>query len=235
MKNNLIKLFDYSSLNSVNEFKEIEKLVLDNNICIVSNFISEADANSSLNKIKLFRNKNIENYNYDRLNSKKSFIRRDINPIHSTTKHTFDSYCITFQRSDDELGLITFDIFKKMKSFYNKIVGADYDFGFSDKIIGLRPQIIHYPVGGGCFDWHQHKLNPQKVGLILNLSKPNIDYKSGSTTFKIDNNEVNIYNEHRQGSLALFKYDLVHKVTDVEKNQPLDFNKGRYSAIIPLM
>lgn len=225
----------YNDLKEKTDFKSIYNCVMDGKVFIIENVFSSNYCQEIQQKLIEYRAK-IKSSNQDRLNSHSSFVRRDVNPVNSNTKHTFDSYCIsTFDVEKDYIYSCTFKIFEELKKIYLHITDNNFDFGKNDLEQGFRPQIIHYPVGGGHFDYHSHPLNPQEIGLILNLSKPGEDYNTGSTVFKIDNQEVDIFKFHRQGYLAIFKYNLIHKVTEVDPGKIVDFKKGRFSAILPVL
>ncbi len=116
----------------------------------------------------------------------KSFHRMDnLNP-NSMTPHIFHAYNFDLPDSSLEkcLEKDLIDLFNKMKQLQQKISfrALNYDMsGFT--LPRLRPQIIHYPCGGGYFDYHVHPFEPQRVGLILNLSRFGCDYDAGGTSF----------------------------------------------------
>ena len=226
---------NYREITKKSDFNSIYQSVMDEKIFIIKNFLESNYCSEIQQKVINYR-KTIQSSNLDRLNSEISFVRRDVNPINSNTKHTFDSYCIsTLDKKNDYIFSCTSDIFEKLKFFYLSITNKKFKFGKTSSEKGFRPQLIHYPVGGGHFDYHSHPLMPQEIGLILNLSEPGKDYKTGSTVFKIKNQEIDIFESHKQGYLAIFKYDLLHKVTEVDPGKKIDFNKGRFSAILPVL
>ena len=97
-----------------------------------------------------------------------------------------------------------------------------------------RIQVIHYPSGGGYFDWHKHKRYPTNYGMILNLSKKT-NYSSGGNEFKYKNKIIKL-KKLDAGDLVLFRYDLIHRVSEVEKNRNLTFDKnGRWTLILPIL
>ncbi len=155
----------------------------------------------------------------DRLEMSASFVRRDVNPSLSVTKHTFDSYFIEMTEPKDALGRVTKSVFEAMylvdAAINEPLRGQSFVVG-NTSALALRPQIIHYPQGGGFFAWHSHERMPQGYGLILNLSQPGVDYQSGSTCFKIDDQDVSINDVHGFGALALFRFDLLHMVEAIQ-------------------
>lgn len=98
--------------------------------------------------------------------------------------------------------------------------------------IAVRPQFIHYPSGGGYFDWHEHPFLPQKVGLILSLSEKGVDFNTGGTMFKVDDKTTSIESEHQIGDIAIFRYDIIHRISPIdEDSNSVNFfhSKGKWS------
>lgn len=124
-------------------------------------------------------------------------------------------------------------LFDKMKSFQQKYV-VQYTHGQNNMI--RRCQLIHYPRGGGFFDWHQHPRYPVNYGLILNLSRKGVNFNSGATQIKRDTGEVICIEDFTDiGDLVLFKYDLEHRVAPCDPEDDLTFdNNGRWTAIMPI-
>ena len=71
-----------------------------------------------------------------------------------------------------------FCTFEKMSTFQSKFVTNTDRIGKGEK---RYSKIIHYPPGGGFFDWHTHPRFPTNYGLILNLSKKGISRFRGVT------------------------------------------------------
>ena len=99
-----------------------------------------------------------------------------------------------------------------------------------------RFQVIHYPDGGGFFDWHKHQRYPSNYGIILNLSKYDklnnglTEFKYGKKIIKLTDNNIDA------GDLILFKYDLTHRVSEVRPDKDLKFDKkGRWTLILPIL
>ena len=210
---------------------------------IIKNFDKayDLDCEKIISSIKNYRQTQPKlGENLDRLSIKKSYVRRDDSEnINSKTPHTFDSYFIS-TCPDDLLSQLTKKIFSSMRDFDWAINSyfrkCEPNFPIENQIFSLRPQIIHYPVGGGWFDWHCHQLKPQYFGLILNLSKKGKDYEAGSTKFRIGLKEISIDHIHDQGALAFFRYDLEHCVEHIKPlTTELNWNLGRWSAVMPLI
>ena len=98
----------------------------------------------------------------------------------------------------------------------------------------LQPQIIHYPSGGGFFDWHRHPRYPMNYGLIVSLSKQGREFETGNTEIRCnDGSLIKIEDYERYGGgLVLFKYDLEHRVAPCDPKWKLIFDtNGKWSAI----
>ena len=108
---------------------------------------------------------------------------------------------------------------------------------FINDKVQRRPQLLHYPVGGGFFDWHTHPRFPNNYGLILNLSKKGRDFNAGQTEVKIENGEIIKVEDYADiGDLILFRYDLLHRVSPCDSDRDLVFSEGgRWTAILPLL
>jgi hypothetical protein len=100
---------------------------------------------------------------------------------------------------------------------------------------GLRTKILHYPRGGGFLTKHVHQLEPQRVGLILSLSRVGVD-ASGGTTFETPAGTVDTSAYHDIGDVAMFRYDLQHAVEAVDPGVPLDWDAdtGKWSVVLEL-
>lgn len=171
----------------------------------------------------------------------KSFHRVDnLNP-NSMTPHVFHSYNFDLPDSSLDQGFTQdlFDIFNEMKKLQQEISFRALNYNMAGDVLPrLRPQIIHYPCGGGYFDYHVHPFEPQRIGLILNLSRIGRDYDTGGTSFFYKRKEVSIENYHDIGDIALFRYDLLHSAKKVNLNESklicdVD-SKGKWSAILPV-
>ncbi len=171
----------------------------------------------------------------------KSYHRIDHLNEQSMTKHIFHSY--NFNLPDETISgklqnalQLVFSPFRKLQE---QLSFRPLPYPMSDISSGLRlrPQVIQYPRGGGFFDYHIHPFEPQRVGLILNLSKKGSDYTSGGTIFRYRDEVISIFDEHDMGDIAVFRYDLLHAADTVNPEiQKVDFteNAGRWSAVLPL-
>lgn len=171
----------------------------------------------------------------------KSYCRIDNMHPSSITPHVFQAY--NFDLPDENLGRELQVNLNRLFSPMSKLQHAICFYNSKYEMSGaatprLRPQVIHYPCNGGMFDYHLHPLFPQKVGLILNLSKKGVDYDGGGTSFYHCGKEVSISDYHDMGDIALFRYDLLHSVESIKySSNSIDDNieiKGKWSAILPL-
>lgn len=115
-------------------------------------------------------------------------------------------------------------VFQAMKDKWEELTGDTI--GWDDPRI--RPQVIHYPRGGGFFGRHNHPLEPQKWGLILNLTS------GPGTVFHMDGYDIQMQPE--AGDLTVFRYDIPHSVPMIDPGVPLEFFSPteRWTAILPI-
>lgn len=101
---------------------------------------------------------------------------------------------------------------------------------------GLRTKILHYPRGGGFLAKHIHQLEPQRVGLILSLSRIGVDAGCGGTTFDTPAGAVDTSRHHDIGDVVMFRYDLPHAVAAVDPGVPVDWDAGtgKWSVVLEL-
>ena len=161
--------------------------------------------------------------------------RIDDNPPQSQTPHR--SHFYNLMRLDNlpaEISIDALKIYNALRDLQNEVSNTKGDFLPTDNPILMRPQIIHYPSGGGYFGERVHPFEPQKIGLITGLSRKGIDYNVGGTTFKTPSGFVDS-GQHDIGDITLFRYNLPHAVTEVDPDEKLDWNseKGRWTMILP--
>ena len=164
-----------------------------------------------------------------------SYHRIDNNPLQSETRHIFHAFNMTKAEGIEFFPSIE-SIFLPMKALQETVSGKTLNRSPSKNGIAVRPQFIHYPQAGGFFDWHTHPFEPQRVGLILSLSKKNQDFSSGGTSFRYQDQFASIEDEHDIGDIALFRYDLPHRVEPIDEHlDNLDFDniKGKWSFVLP--
>ena len=128
-------------------------------------------------------------------------------------------------------------MFQSLAALYNDLTSQKARLNEEeDNCVRLRPAFMHYFSGGGMFGTHSHHLEPQKIGLILSLSKRGRDYLEGGTGFEApDGSMVDTSLVHDIGDVLLFRYDLKHWVLPCDVTQPLDEQSiaGRWNALLP--
>jgi hypothetical protein len=126
-------------------------------------------------------------------------------------------------------------IYRPMRALQSGVAKTAAQFPPSDGPYRLRPQVIQYPAGGGFFAEHVHPFEPQRVGLILSLSRRGIDHREGATTFTINGTRIDTSPMHDCGDILLFRYDVPHGVSAVDPGKAIDWSSaaGRWSAVLP--
>lgn len=172
--------------------------------------------------------------NPERLQATAHWWRRDVNPP-SKTKHLFETFCFVFDGQDASLAELK-PVFEKMAAIWRILAQRTESLSADGTGRMLRPQVIHYPRGGGFFDWHVHDLEPQGIGLITCMSKAGRDFESGGTRFRNSEAEIGTGAAHDIGDICLFRYDLDHAVDAVDASRPLEWGgSGRWTMVLPLM
>ncbi len=136
---------------------------------------------------------------------------------------------------DENIRSPLLDVFNRLLEFQNALTGNQAGFVADPQGRKARPQIIHYPSGGGMFGRHTHPLEPQRIGLILGLSKRGRDFQSGSTHFEFNGQAYGTEDSHDQGDLLLFRFDIPHWITAVDQGLKFDPQSpnGRWTAVLP--
>jgi hypothetical protein len=172
----------------------------------------------------------------DRFDARHSYYSVDIEPPKSNTRRVFRSLILVPDEADPLWPRMR-PCFDRQAAFYNRLRDTAFGFSCEPDLRGFRPQVIHYPRGGGYFDTHQHPLMPMQYGLILNISSKGRDFSSGQTYFMLDGEKVSIDAQHELGDLCLFRYDLPHGIDPVDP-QAGDYRwdaTGRWTAVVPLL
>jgi len=82
----------------------------------------------------------------------------------------------------------------------------------------LKPQLIHYPTGGGFLGNHVHPYEPQKLGIILNLSNKGTDFNTGGNEFFTKRGKFSGCEEI--SGITIFRFDLLHGVLPIDREEP---------------
>lgn len=170
-------------------------------------------------------NCSLENHRKKKFNKVLDFYSIDVLPKNVKTNRIFRTF---------ELSGYTVNKFKELK----KIIDLQ------KKIIKLTPkkkiykkfQVIHYPKGGGHFDWHHHPRYPTNYGFIITLSKKGKNFNQGVTNFKVRKKILNLEKFNISiGDLILFRYDLPHSISKVDSKEDLRFDSnGRWTLVLPV-
>ena len=167
----------------------------------------------------------------------------DVLPFASQTKRIFSDFIFgNINKYDDKPNITA--LFKKMNQFHTSRIRQDDSLPNGFK---YSPQIIHYPTGGGYFDWHTHPRYPQNYGMcvclssIIKVTEKNRfprrgEMSSGQMIFRHEGIFYCGSNQIEQGDLVLFRYDLPHCVTGCDSDLPLTFGEsGHFMAINPIL
>ncbi|MEQ8390864.1 MAG: hypothetical protein RIB30_07705 [Thalassospira sp.] len=173
--------------------------------------------------------------NPERLVSGESWWRRDINPP-SKTPHLFETFCFVFSdNTTKELDPLK-QVFEEMAQIWEGLLPEFRQNNPEKAGSKLRPQAIHYPRGGGFFDWHVHDLAPQGIGLITGFSRQGRDFDAGGTLFRNESGCLDTSDIHDIGDICLFRYDLEHAVGIVDASSNLEWGgTGRWTMVLPMM
>jgi hypothetical protein len=128
-------------------------------------------------------------------------------------------------------------IFEPLREFYCRLIQRETRWNECVGRAKFRPQVIHYPRGGGHLATHVHPLEPQLIGFILSISKRGIDFKKGAVGFEaLDGSPIDTSEHHDLGDIIMFKFDLKHWVTPVDIDETLNPSdeKGRWVVTLPL-
>jgi hypothetical protein len=119
-----------------------------------------------------------------------------------------------------------------MLGLQNGVAKTDYTFSLT----GMRFRVLDYPSGGGFLKRHAHQLEPQRVGLVLSLTRRGKDSHSGGTHFLTPFGQVDVAADHDIGDIILFRFDVPHSVSIVDEGQTLDWNSeaGKWSVVLEL-
>ena len=140
-----------------------------------------------------------------------------------------DNSNLTYYRLADPESLSATNLiscYHQMHNCIHQIRQRNKDLIKYDKGHRYHLELLHYREGN-YFGKHTHDFDPQCVGLILLLNSFKRDYDQGGTIFYRDNEVIEINNYATQGDLIIFRYDMMHEVTNVVGI------KGRWVAVLP--
>jgi len=151
-------------------------------------------------------------------------------------KHIFRQFGFnTPEDLPDYLGGETLRIAGLLIGLQNAVAGTRFDLSPT----GMRVKILHYPSGEGHLEKHDHPLLPQRVGLILSLSRIGMDCASGATAIQLPTDPprwLDTARHHDIGDIILFRYDLPHEVSLVDEGTAADWQSdaGKWSFVLEL-
>lgn len=230
--------FDFSNNNPETNYiiDEIQQNVLNGEIVILKQVFSEEQMVQLKNEIIKWGNETPifphgeSPSNYPSLN----YHRIDDGTIPSVCPHIFHQYGFnSINELNATISVPLLEIASKLTIIQNLMAETKFEVSLS----GLRLKVLHYPEGGAFLHEHSHPLAPQKVGLILSLSKKGVDFKKGAAAFVTPKGFVNTVQYHDIGDVILFRYDLQHEVTPVNPGKKqIDWNlpTGKWSVVLEL-
>jgi hypothetical protein len=126
-------------------------------------------------------------------------------------------------------------MFEAMRDLHMRLTGLHAQYTHDGPSGVLRPQILHYPSGGGVRPRERHRGDPTMISQIVGLSEPGSDFQSGGNVFAVGDHLVDTSKHHRLGDICLFRSDLWHEVTPVDPEARLDLRsaRGRWTAVLP--
>lgn len=130
-------------------------------------------------------------------------------------------------------------IFLRLHDYWCSLTGLKQDLYSRTEHHVFRPQIIQYESGRGVFGKHVHMLLPQKVGLILELSRRGVHYDIGDTHVCRNNELLTDKFNADQGDLITFRYDLPHWIDFVDPHKEVSLEEdgwckgGKWMAVLP--
>lgn len=165
-----------------------------------------------------------------------NYHRIDADPTKSSAPHIHHNFTFgRFDRLDEPYRTPIVSAFEAMRLLQNGLTGNAAQFSPTDDKYKLRPQVLHYPAGGGFFVAHEHNIEPQRIGLVMALSRRGVDHETGSFRVKIDGEWQDTTGQHEAGDVILFRYDLTHEVTPCDPHLPLHIRDkaGRWTMVLP--
>ena len=220
------------------KYSELVRYVMDKNIVVLKSVFEEddlLDLRSQVFTWGTLRPLRCYDRPMDTINDV-NFHRVDNQPHLSRVPHLYHCFVFNFPYAlDSPLQETALRFIEPLRLFYNTLTGNNSELSPHCKPEKIRPEFIQYPLGGGFFKRHKHDLNPQKIGLIMSLSRQGIDYNDGGTTFHVDDKVINTESYHEVGDITLFRYDLPHEVLAVDQHEELNWesDRGRWTMIMP--
>ena len=151
----------------------------------------------------------------------------------SSLPHIFHQIC--FNNLDalaGDIGRAAGSVAELMRNLQNRLANTNFELALT----GLRIKVLRYPRGGGYLSEHEHPLEPQRIGLIMSLSRIGDDFINGGTTFRTPFGFVDTNDSHDIGDIIIFRYDLAHAVRPVDEEKQVDWDSdsGKWSMLLEL-
>jgi hypothetical protein len=160
---------------------------------------------------------------------------RGEDPPELKTRHVFQSYRLVVDDPLDEIGPAVRAPFERLADYWRALTGGSHGFAPGADGKAVRAWVMYYPCGGGHFGWHEHPLEPQRIGLIASMAEYGVDYRLGTTEFRTPHGVVDVTAVHDIGDVCLFRYDLPHRVSPVDPHLARRWDgPGRWSLVIPI-
>lgn len=127
-------------------------------------------------------------------------------------------------------------LFEEMRTLFNDLTGLDAGFEPDHRGRALRPQIFHYPSGGGFLARERHHFEPTIINQIVGLSSRGEDFYQGGTVFTEKDERISTEEVHEIGDICLFRADMWHEVGLIDAQAELNWlsPKGRWTAVMPI-
>lgn len=219
--------------------EELTRIIMEPNIVIIKNVFGEEDIRNFRSMVLEWSKSTspeIHGVPLQEISTEKNSHRIDDEPDKSVTPHIYHTFNLNnIKDLNEPLSSTAKKYLEALRRFQNKITNNDAEFSPTSKSVKLRPQIIQYPSGGGFIIKHVHSLFPQKIGLIVSLSKIGVDYSKGGTRFEFNRDVIDLEKDHDIGEIALFRYNLLHAVQYIDPSEKINWNseKGRWTLVMP--
>lgn len=214
MKNKIVFVANKTEL-ILNEVNKNTPLI------IVKKFFNHITCKSMINFC--IKNHSLADHRKNNINKNLKSFSMDVLPENVLTKRIFRRFVL------NKKGKNKFSEIKELEFLHKKILKKE-----SKKKILRKFAVIHYPKGGGFFDWHKHIRYPTNYAFIITLTKKGKNFKKGDIKFKVGKDVIDLENHNLSiGDLLLFRYDLPHAISPIDPNETMVFdNNGRWSFIM---
>ena len=120
----------------------------------------------------------------------------------------------------------------------NAIAGLNPEYTFYNTDDGFlsQPSALHYPAGGGYMQAHKDPVEPQRVEVVMLMSKKGKDFKEGGLAIEDQGVWKNVEDHTEFGDIVLFRPDIPHRVEPIDPASTLDWKNeaGRWILFSPI-